>query len=593
MSFVDGFLVGACIQRFVRFIVYRGFYEHPALNWLFRSMHAIPIAGGDPERVADSIERARNALLDGHVVCIFAEGAISRTGNLLPFKRGFERIVVDLDVPMIPVHLDRIWGSIFSFKNGRFLWKWPRQLPYPVTVSFGAPMPCSTTAFDARQAVMELGCMAAAYRHSRRDTLPRRFIGTAKQNWSRFCMADAGGSAYTFGEILTESLRLTGWLQQHFPDETIIGLVAPPSVNSAIANIAVLLAGKTPIHLDGTADDHTFSKTVEHGQIYTILTTRNFLDLNQRHHLPQQGLHWVVIEDARTAHSPGQQRLAQVIARLLPARLLQWFYAQRDQHSTSLATVCFTTHDNSDPQDTGDPQGIMLTHHNILSNLESLDQVFLLSSRDCLIGTLPLHHAFGWTLTLWFPVIAGYGVVYHTDPMAADTVGNLVRHHQATLLLSTPTCCQTYVQHTPDEDFASLRYAVVGSEPLPDAVADAFQAKFGIELLEGYGCNEMAPVIAVNVPDVVDGAQHQVGRVAGTVGHPIPGVAAKIVCPATGDPLECGDEGLLLVKGPNQMTGYWRAPEQTEEVICDGWYVTGDRAVIDEHGFIRVTARNG
>ena len=140
VSFVDGFLVGASTDRFVRFMVYRGFYEHPALNWLFRAMYAIPIAGGDPERVAASIESARQALLDGHVVCIFAEGAISRTGNLLPFKRGFERIVDKLDVPIIPVHLDRVWGSIFSFKDGRFLWKWPRQLPYPVTVSFGAPM---------------------------------------------------------------------------------------------------------------------------------------------------------------------------------------------------------------------------------------------------------------------------------------------------------------------------------------------------------------------------------------------------------------------------------------------------------------------
>ncbi len=591
VSFVDGFLVGACMQRFVRFIVYRGFYEHPALNWLFRSMHAIPIAGGNPTLVADAIERARNALLDGHVVCIFAEGAISRTGNLLPFKRGFERMIADLDVPIIPVHLDRVWGSIFSFKDGRFLWKWPRQLPYPVTVSFGPPMPSSTTAFEARQVVMELGCTAAAYRHSHRDTLPRRFIRTAKQNGSRFCMADASGTSYTFGQVLTESLQLSSWLRQHHGHETIIGLVAPPSVNSAIANLAVLLAGHTPVHLDVTADGEIFRQAMEQCQIRTILTTQDML-CDQRQVHEQLELNWVAIEDA-IATPARHQWLVSMLIRLLPARLLQSLYTKRDQHSTSLATICFTPGDDYAPQGTRPPQGVMLTHHNILSNLESLDQVFQLSPEDCLLGTLPLHQAFGWTLTLWFPLIAGYGVVYHRDPAAATTVGDLVRRHQATLLLSTPAYCQGYVQHTPDEDFASLRYAVVGSEPLSTAMADAFQAKFGLELLEGYGYNEMAPVIAVNTPDVVDGSQHQVGRVAGTVGHPIPGVAAKIVCPITGDPLDDGDDGLLLVKGPNLMTGYWQAPEQTAEVVRDGWYVTGDRAVIDEHGFIRVTARHG
>ena len=88
-----------------------------------------------------SIAQARAELRAGHVVCIFAEGGISRTGNLLPFKRGYERIVEGLDVPVIPVCLDRLWGSVFSFKQGRFFWKWPEHIPYPVSVSFGAPCP--------------------------------------------------------------------------------------------------------------------------------------------------------------------------------------------------------------------------------------------------------------------------------------------------------------------------------------------------------------------------------------------------------------------------------------------------------------------
>lgn len=167
VSFVDGLLVSACVQRFIRFMVYRAYYEHKYLHWLFRLAHAIPIAGGNPEAVTASLERARQELRQGHVVCIFPEGAISRTGNLLPFKRGFERIMDGLDVPVIPIYLDDVWGSIFSFQDGRFFWKWPRRVPYPVTVSFGASLPATTTADQARQAIQELGCKAVPYRLSR------------------------------------------------------------------------------------------------------------------------------------------------------------------------------------------------------------------------------------------------------------------------------------------------------------------------------------------------------------------------------------------------------------------------------------------
>jgi acyl-[acyl-carrier-protein]-phospholipid O-acyltransferase/long-chain-fatty-acid--[acyl-carrier-protein] ligase len=175
VSYVDGLLVGACVPRFVRFLIYRPIYERKALRWLFRLMRAIPIAGG-PEAPA-ALAQARQALEEGHVVCIFAEGAVSRTGDLLPFKRGFERIIEGLEVPVIPVHLDRLWGSIFSFQGGRFFWKWPKQLPYPVTVSFAAPLPATATAPQVQQVVKELGSAAMAYRP--RTTMPRTWRNQA------------------------------------------------------------------------------------------------------------------------------------------------------------------------------------------------------------------------------------------------------------------------------------------------------------------------------------------------------------------------------------------------------------------------------
>ena len=104
--------------------------EETAIAWLARIMGVIPIASTDgPKALAQSLRAARDALRNGDLVCVFAEGQISRIGTMLKFKRGFERVVQGVDAPIIPTFLDCVWGSIFSFQGGRFFWKWPKQFP--------------------------------------------------------------------------------------------------------------------------------------------------------------------------------------------------------------------------------------------------------------------------------------------------------------------------------------------------------------------------------------------------------------------------------------------------------------------------------
>jgi len=227
ISHSDGLLVGACVQRFIRFMVYRPYYELKPLNWLFRLMRAIPVTGGNRKEVIQSLERAREELRQGHVVCIFAEGALSRTGTLLPFKRGFERIVKGVDVPVIPVHLDRLWGSIFSFKDGKFFWKWPERIPYPVTVSFGSPLPATARAEEVRQAIMEMGSAAVEHRKTPRDLLHLRFLTTAKRRWFSLAMADSTGKKLSFGEALVSSLLLARWVQKQSLEDRMVGILFP------------------------------------------------------------------------------------------------------------------------------------------------------------------------------------------------------------------------------------------------------------------------------------------------------------------------------------------------------------------------------
>lgn len=578
MSFVDAFLVGACVQRFIRFLIYEYFYNIKPIQWLLRLMKALPIADGNRKEVLQSISRARDELKAGHMVCIFAEGAITRTGNLLPFKKGFERIIDGLDVPVIPVHLDRVWGSVFSFKGMKFFWKFPAHFPYPVTVSFGKPLR-GAAALEARQAVMELGSAAHDHRRSQDDLLHSGFIKEARSRLFSFCMADSTGKKLSWARALAGSIILSKWAASNLKGEKVC-LLLPSSVAGALANIALLMAGKVPVNLNFTASREAVQSAVSQSGASEIVTSRAFIE---KAGIEMDG-RMLFLEDVMAKVSGTGRLFGMAAALLFPARLISALYCV-NKDPKGLATIIFTS------GSTGIPKGVMLSHHNIISNVEGLQQIFVHSHRDTIMGTLPFFHSFGYTATIWFPLLSGFRAVYHPNPMDARGIGELTRKYRATMIMGAPTFFSHYVKKCEPGDFTSLRYAVAGAEKLKPQVAAEFKSRFGIDLLEGYGATEMSPVVSVNIPDIEHGGVRQRGSRTGTVGHPIPGVSAKVVNPETGMELPPGGEGMLLVKGPNLMLGYLGDPETTSRVLRNGWYVTGDIASIGEDGFITILDR--
>jgi acyl-[acyl-carrier-protein]-phospholipid O-acyltransferase/long-chain-fatty-acid--[acyl-carrier-protein] ligase len=583
VSMADAAFLIASLDRPIRFLMFKGSYDHPLVKPFAKILGVIPIASDQgPREMIHSLREATEALRSGELVCIFPEGQMTRIGQMLPFRRGMERIMKGVDVPIIPVNLDGVWGSIFSFAGGRFLWKFPRHLPYPVRVTFGEPLAATATSTEARRAVQDLGAEAFARRKCRMQTLPRSFLHTVRRHPLRFAMADGQTPGLNFFAALARTVFLARRLRAHWRGQEMVGILLPPSIPGALVNLAAMLMGKVPVNLNYTASNETLASCAQQCNLKTIISARAFLD---RVHV-QPPVETILLEDLAKNPKFSERLAAALAAVFLPARALEKFTgSERIVGLDDLATIIFSS------GSTGEPKGVMLTHYNVASNVEQLSQVFFLRSDDRIMGILPFFHSFGFTGTLCLPAGTGIGVVFHPNPLDSRVIGALINKYAVTMLLATPTFLNAYARRCTPEEFGSLRFVMAGAEKLPERISIAFEDHFGIRPLEGYGCTECSPVVAVNTIDFRAASFRQVGAKRGSIGHPLPGITVKVVDPETQRPLGVDEPGLLLVRGPNVMQGYLNRPEKTDEVLRDGWYNTGDIAMVDEDGFLRITDR--
>jgi acyl-[acyl-carrier-protein]-phospholipid O-acyltransferase/long-chain-fatty-acid--[acyl-carrier-protein] ligase len=395
-------------------------------------------------------------------------------------------------------------------------------------------------------------------------------------------MGDGRTPKLSFGGTLNRTVFLSRRLRPLWRDQQMVGILLPPSIPGALVNMAALLMGKVPVNLNYTASNEVLASCARQCGLQTVVTSKAFLE---RIHV-EPPAKAIILEDLVESPRLIERTKAALISWLLPARMVE--RALGANHKVSLddtATIIFSS------GSTGDPKGVVLSHYNIASNVEQLNQVFMLNRRDKILGILPFFHSFGFTGTLCLPTSIGMGVVFHPSPLDARAIGALISQYEVTFLLATPTFLQSYMRRCSPEDFGSLQYVMAGAEKLPERVSLAFEDHFGIRPLEGYGCTECSPVVTVNTRDFRAAQFRQVGAKRASIGHPLPGITVRIVDPVTMARLPQGENGLLLVRGPNVMQGYLNRPEKTAEVLRDGWYNTGDIAAMDEDGFVRITDR--
>lgn len=585
VSFLDAVLLLTCLDRPIRFVVDAQYFNTPLLRPFMRLSGAIPItSSGGPRVILRALRDAGQALDRGELVCIFPEGQITRTGGLLPFRRGFERIVKGHITPIIPVHIDRIWGSVFSFVGGRFLTKWPERIPYPVTISFGTPLPPDSSVGVVRAAIQELSEAAWRLRKADRSPLHRSAIRSMRRRPFHFAMADASKPHVASWQAVTGAVALARCLRSHWHGQQSVGILLPPSVGGALVNLAATLAGHTAINLNYTVGRAGLEIAVAQASLKIVVTSRQFVEKAKLELPSNVAPLW--LEDLAKDITGVQKLIAMGLGLFAPLAWLERACgARRPPTMDDIATIIFSS------GSTGEPKGVMLSHFSIDSNIEGAVQVFHVDTRDRLLGILPFFHSFGYMLPLWLAMIHGTGVVYVPSPLDVAAVGEMTHRYRLTVCIATPTFLQLYLRRCTPEQFGSLRVVLTGAEKLPERLAQAFQDRFGIRPLEGYGTTECAPVVSVNCPDFRAAGFFQPASRRGSVGQALPGVSLRIVDPDTFAPLPNGTPGMLLVKGANVMNGYLGRPDLTAKAVRDGWYITGDIAYVDEDGFLFITDR--
>ncbi len=584
LSYIDAVVLQLACPRRLHFVGFDGLRRTRWLQWVFRMFGVIPVA---PTRARDAMLAAIERLKAGELVCIFPEGHLSRTGRLMELKKGFSVIAGKAGVPVIPAYMDGLWGSVFSFRGGRFFWKIPRRLRYPVDVSFGPALAPERADPDrARRALLDLGEAAFSRRPELRRHLGRACVGSLSRSPGRTAFVDrtADRKEVSAGKLLAVSAVLSGHIRDTVPERRV-GIVLPPGVGGAIANLAVVLAGKVPVNLNFTSGRSAIESSIEQAGIHTIVTASAM--------------------KAKAGDFPWTDRtldLAEAIGACGKPAIFGWLVAVWTMPAPVVATLLklpikgdreeagllFTSGSS------GLPKGVVLSHRNVLANVMQMEETGMLSPNDTILASLPLFHSFGFTVTLWCALLNRMKVATVPSPLDARRIARVIGEEKATVHVGTPTFLRALMKKAEPGQLRSLRRVVSGAEKLPEDLSEAFRERFGVGVLQGYGLTETSPVAAVNVEDPATPkglAGPQTGSRSGSVGRLLPGMSARIVSPDDGRELSLEEEGMLQLKGDNVFEGYLNDAEKTGMAFAGDWFVTGDLARFDRDGFLKIEGR--
>jgi acyl-[acyl-carrier-protein]-phospholipid O-acyltransferase/long-chain-fatty-acid--[acyl-carrier-protein] ligase len=582
ITWVDALVLQLACPRPIRYVIDQAYYHRPILHPILHALGCIPI---NIRHSHAAVRVASEKIAAGEIVCVFPEGQLERTGTLLRLQRGYELIARHANAQVVPVWLDQLWGSIFSFQGGRFFTKFPKRIPYPVTIAFGKPLNAEAAyVATVREELLKLGesCF------SRRPSLDRHLAEECVRGLKRrpFATAVIDGTDHSDlsrSKLLGAAAALSRYLQKEFSDERL-AVVLPASKGSMLANLAVTLANKVPVDLNFTMGRAANESCCRRANLRVAISATRFIERLKDFPWPER----ILKLDELLPPMKRQIIFWWLVSILAPARLLLRLLQIPKKGGHAEAVLLFTS------GTTGEPKGVVVSHRNVVGNVSQFRQMLDARKTDAILGSLPFFHTFGSTVTLWYPLIESVRIVTYPNPLEAAKCAALIEQYGLTFLLATPTFLRLYLRKAEPEQLRSLRLIIVGAEKLPLDLASHFEKRFDKKVFEGYGLTETAPVVSVNLPapdTKKAAAQVQPSSRLGSVGRLAPGIAAEIREAETDRKVSLFETGMLWLRGPNIFEGYLHEPKRTAEVLHDGWLKTGDIGRFDEDGFLYIEGR--
>ena len=526
-----------------------------------------------------ALKQAVDAMLQRGGVALFVPGASqARRGTLLHGRTAAYGRLLLLDVPVVPVLVEHPREGLLSIE---------RQGAYPEKIVLSGQVLRSGQATMARflEELLLLGEEAFSSRPVLQGNLAYAVLQGLKKHGSKVGMVDGmDGSKFRYDRLLAAAIVLSQRLRE-LTDKPRVGIVLPPGRAGLIANVAALFAGKTPVNLNYTAGKEAVESAIRQADIDKVITVDAFIRRMQKFPWPPNR-DIVFLEREMPALKP---KIIQwlILSKILPTAVLAGRLGISRTGGDAEAVLLFTSGSS------GEPKGVPLSHANILANTAQFSARLSLGADDTLLGSLPLFHSFGCTVTMWYPLIEGIRLVTFPSPLEVDKICGLIQQENVTVLIATPTFLRGYLKRARPEQLVPLRLVITGAEKLPLSLAESFERKFNHKVLEGYGLTETSPATNFNLPNLPDSGKLPVVPThrSGSVGHLVPGLAIRITDPATDEVLPADRSGIIWFKGANVFKGYLHWGQKNREILQDGWFRTGDIGRIDDEGFLYIEGR--
>lgn len=585
-SFVDHLLICSCTVRPVRFMMREDFYRNRWIYPFVKWAKVLEVPRGKPRKLRQLIKKTHEMFKDGEIICVFPEGNITRNGLMSSFHKGFASIMPkDLDVPVLPIHIGMLWGSIFTNFYAKIKFRLPSEMPHPASIIIGKPISVDTSGYHIRLILAEMAAEIEAIPHEQERPIHTQFAYLVRKHPFRRNFNEYDGTTWkehSNFSIMVKAVILSREIRKMTPrDCKYVGVMLPNTSAAVVAILAVLMADKTPAVLNFTASRKSVKLAMDKADLTCVLTSRQFLKKINFEPFTEM----FMLENLAGKISKGSKVTAALMVALLPWRELMNIISPLSYNDVNRTLVIIYSSGS-----TGEPKGVMLSHHNINSDIYSIVRIVNWTSSDRILGNLPIFHSFGFIGSFCIGIARNTRIALITNPLDAKMVSYALKRLKVTVMLAAPGFLQTYMKRCQPEDFASLRLVVTGAERLREDISEKFHEMTNLTIAEGYGCTELSPVVSINVADSIFKLGTSVGK-PGSIGISMPGIATKIVDPSTFETMPPNTDGLLLVKGPNIMQGYLKEPEKTAEVMHDGWYITGDIGQMDPGGRITITGR--